>query len=277
MARAATRSRRSLDVTIPSGTCLTSQGRTSRCGPFFVSTILVDIASAGGLNSDMDISEIIRKRIKDAGKPFHANDTISQFFEDGELDLLEEEVSEKLQGVLNALIIDTANDHNTHRTAERMAKMYLREVFAGRYHPQPLVTDFPNAKKLDELYTVGPCRIRSACSHHFCPIEGQLWCGVIPGAKVIGLSKFSRIARWVMTRPQIQEESIVQLANLLEELIAPRGLAVVMKASHSCMTWRGVMEESTTMTTSVVRGILKESPASRTEFFQMITAQGFAA
>jgi GTP cyclohydrolase I len=157
-----------------------------------------------------------------------------------------------------------------------MAKMYLREVFAGRYEQFPKLTDFPNHKKLDELYAVGPITVRSACSHHLCPIEGELWIGVVPGARVIGLSKFSRIARWVMARPQIQEEAIVQLADLLEEKIKPRGLAVVLRARHSCMTWRGVRESSTTMTTSVVRGILKESPASRDEFFKTIAAQGFS-
>jgi GTP cyclohydrolase IA len=158
-----------------------------------------------------------------------------------------------------------------------VARMYLREVFAGRYEEPPRLTDFPNGKRLDELYAVGPCEIRSACSHHLCPVEGQLWCGVIPSKRIIGLSKFSRLARWIMARPQIQEEAVVQLADHLEELLQPRGLAVVMRLRHSCMTWRGVREGNAVMTSSVTRGMMRESPASRAEFFQLIDSQGFGA
>jgi GTP cyclohydrolase I len=153
--------------------------------------------------------------------------------------------------------------------------MYVREVFAGRYEPLPKLTDFPNGKELDELYAVGPCEIRSACSHHLCPVEGQLWCGMIPSNRVIGLSKFSRLARWITSRPQMQEEAIIQIADHLEGLLKPRGLAVVMRLRHSCMTWRGVREHQTVMTSSVTRGIMRESPAARAEFFQLIGSQGF--
>lgn len=222
----------------------------------------------------MAISETIRKRLIKAKAPYQANVSIAEHIKPGELAKLQAEVATKFQAVLDALIIEA--DHNTAGTAKRVAKMYLQEVFAGRYHPRPELTDFPNVRKLDELYSVGPCAIRSACSHHFCPIEGHVWCGVIPSERIIGLSKFSRLARWVTSRPQIQEEAIVQMANELEAVIKPRGLAVVMKARHTCMTWRGVNEHETTMTTSVVRGILKESAAARSEFYAMITAQGFS-
>lgn len=221
------------------------------------------------------ISEIVRERIRAAGKPFNANDSIAPFISEEEVGHLEAEVAVKIQAVLEALVIDTANDHNTRGTAKRMAKMYCREVFAGRYEPMPRVTDFPNVKHLDELYTVGPIQVRSACSHHFCPIEGQVWVGVVPSDTLIGLSKFTRLARWIAARPQIQEEAIVQLADLLETLIKPRGLAVVMKASHTCMTWRGVMEHETTMTNAVVRGLMKTDKITRDEFYRIIAAQGF--
>lgn len=225
----------------------------------------------------MDISRIIRNRLNAAGIPLRANSPIGDHLKAGELEKLQKELTNKVQAVLDALLIDTAKDHNTANTAKRVAKMYLHEVFAGRYHAMPSLTDFPNVSMLDELYTVGPIAIRSACSHHLCPIEGQLWCGIIPNreGKVIGLSKFSRVARWVMARPQIQEEAIVQLADLLESTLKPRGLGLVLRASHSCMTWRGVMEHATTMTTSVMRGILREAPASRQEFLALIGGQRF--
>lgn len=224
------------------------------------------------------ISVAIRKRLADAGVSLAANAAIGEHLLPGELEKLEAELTRHVQSMLGTLLIDTSKDHNTKGTARRVAKMYLREVFAGRYQPMPTVTDFPNVSKLDEVYTVGPIAVRSACSHHFCPIEGQAWCGIIPNGKgkVIGLSKFSRLTRWVMARPQIQEEAIVQLADLLERLIEPRGLAIVIKAKHACMTWRGVMESETTMTNSVTRGIFREAPASRQEFFSLIVGQEFA-
>lgn len=221
------------------------------------------------------ISETIRRRLMLEKVSMNANNPIGEHLLAGELDQLQIELEEKMQAVLDTLLIDTTSDHNTEKTAARVAKMYLREVFAGRYQPPPPMTDFPNVGRLDEVYTVGPITIRSACSHHLCPIEGELWCGVIPSARVIGLSKFSRIARWVMARPQIQEEAIMQLADKLETLIQPKGLALVMKARHSCMTWRGVMEHDTTMTTSVMRGYFKHAAQCRQEFFSAIGGQRF--
>lgn len=223
----------------------------------------------------INASEKIRGRLVAAGKAFCANDTIADCIEGGELKKLEDEVANKMQGVLDALVIDTENDHNTRGTARRVAKMFLREVFAGRYEAMPKITDFPNSKNLDELYTLGPIEVRSACSHHFCPIVGDLWCGVIPSKTVIGISKFSRISRWVLARPQIQEEAIMQLADLLESLIKPQGLAVVIRAKHSCMTWRGVKESATSMTTAVVRGRMKNEQICRDEFYRIIAGQGF--
>jgi GTP cyclohydrolase I len=153
--------------------------------------------------------------------------------------------------------------------------MYLREVFKGRYQPRPPVTDFPNAKALDEVYTVGPITVRSACSHHLVPIMGQAWIGVIPSERVIGLSKFNRLTEWVMSRPQIQEEAAIQLADEIEALIQPKALAVVLRAQHLCMTWRGVRESQTSMTTSIMRGIFRDKPEAREEFLSIIKGQGF--
>lgn len=217
----------------------------------------------------MSISEI-RQRLRDAGVSFAANDNIAQHLTTQEIDLVQREVEERFQGVLDALIIDCDADHNTRETAKRVAKMYVREVFAGRYMPAPAITEFPNAKALDEIYTLGPITVRSACSHHLVPITGKLWVGVIPSERVIGISKFVRLANWVMSRPHIQEEAAVMLADEIESRIKPIGLALVMDATHQCMTWRGVKETGTVMTTSIMRGAFRTDSDARSEFMQLI-------
>ena len=177
------------------------------------------------------ISTIIRQRLQDAGQRFHANDNIAAFLNPHELEQLLDEVAEKMQGVLDSLVIDTVNDHNTQDTARRVAKMYVKEVFKGRYTHAPALTEFPNAEYLNELMIVGPITVRSACSHHLCPVIGKLWVGVLPNkqSNVIGLSKYARLVDWIMGRPQIQEEAIVQLADTIMEKTRPDGLAVVME------------------------------------------------
>ena len=134
----------------------------------------------------------------------------------------------------------------------------------------PKITDFPNAKQLNQIYTLGPITIRSACSHHMVPITGRAWIGILPSDRVIGISKFVRLTEWVMARPQIQEEATVQLADIIESMIKPQGLAVVVEATHNCMTWRGVRENDTKMTTSVMRGVFLDSSDARAEFFRLI-------
>ena len=150
--------------------------------------------------------------------------------------------------------------------------MYLTEVFRGRYLPQPAVTQFPNAERLNELMIIGPITVRSTCSHHFCPIMGKLWIGVMPNdqAKLIGLSKYARVAEWIMSRPQIQEEAVVQLADLITEKVQPDGVAIVMEATHYCMSWRGVKDPDSKMINSVMRGVFLEDPALRSEFLALM-------
>ena len=219
-----------------------------------------------------EVSDRIRARIQAAGRRFHANDNIADFIDgEAELDALEDEIMAKMQAVLETLVIDTQSDHNTHGTARRVARMFLHEVFKGRYHAMPSVTEFPNAEHLNELMIVGPITVRSACSHHLVPILGKLWIGVLPSeqSNLIGLSKFSRIADWIMSRPQIQEEAVMQLADLLEARLQPDGLALVLEADHYCTQWRGVKDESH-MTNSVMRGAFLTNPESRKEFLQLI-------
>ena len=221
---------------------------------------------------DAPVSARIRERIQRARQRFHANDNIAAFLEPGDLDALLDEVEGKMKGVLESLVIDTESDHNTQDTARRVARMYLTEVFRGRYVAAPQVTEFPNAERLNELMIVGPISVRSACSHHFCPIMGRLWIGLMPNehSNLIGLSKYSRLAEWVMSRPQIQEEAITQMAELLMRKVSPDGLAVVMEADHFCMHWRGVKDSETKMVNSVMRGSFLKDAALRREFLSLI-------
>ena len=177
-----------------------------------------------------------------------------------------------MQDVLESLVIDTESDHNTQDTARRVAKMFVREVFAGRYSEIPAITEFPNISRLDELMVIGPLTVRSACSHHLCPIVGKIWIGVLPNEKsnLIGLSKYARITEWIMGRPQIQEEAVIQLADILEDKIKPIGLAVVMDADHLCMQWRGVKDMDSKMLNSVMRGRFLEDTDLRREFLSLL-------
>ena len=222
------------------------------------------------------VSVKIRERLRAARRRFHANDNIADFIEPGELEQLLDEVETKMQAVLGSLVIDTENDHNTGQTARRVAKMYLNEVFRGRYVQSPAVTEFPNAEHLNELMIVGPITVRSACSHHLCPVIGQIWIGVLPNehTNVIGLSKYARLAEWVMGRPQIQEEAVVKLADLIQKKTQPDGLAIVMEASHFCMGWRGVKDVDSKMINSVMRGSFLKDANLRREFLSLLPRKG---
>ena len=222
--------------------------------------------------SDEPVSARIRARIRAAKKRFHANDNIAAFIEPGEMDQLVDEVQSKMKAVLDSLVIDTVSDHNTHDTARRVAKMYLKEVFQGRYVTAPTTTEFPNVEHLNELMLVGPITVRSACSHHFCPIIGKLWVGVMPNqhSNLIGLSKYARMAEWIMSRPQIQEEAVTQIADLLMDKMRPDGLAIVMEADHFCMHWRGVKDMDSKMINSVMRGSFLKDPSLRREFLSLL-------
>ena len=222
--------------------------------------------------SGLPLSVMIRRRIEAQKARFHANDNIAAFIKPGELERLVNEVSEKMQAVLESLVIDTKNDHNTRNTSQRVAKMYVQEVFNGRYVEQPTLTKFPNVSRLNELMIIGPITVRSACSHHLCPIMGRIWIGVLPSKEsaLIGLSKYSRLTEWVMCRPQIQEEAVVELADMLEKKIKPIGVAVVMDADHFCMQWRGVKDRDSKMINSVMRGAFLKDSNLRREFLALI-------
>lgn len=216
----------------------------------------------------METSDKIRQRIKEAGAKFNSNHNISEFIEDGELEQLQKEVECAFQGVLNTLVIDTDNDHNTQETAKRVAKMYVQEIFGGRFKKTPKVTAFPNMG-YKSLYTSGPISIRSTCAHHFQNIVGKAWVGIVPDKEVIGLSKFNRIVHHIAERPQIQEEMTTDIANELSRFAKTPHVAVVVKAEHHCMTHRGVREHESDMTTAIMLGAFNEDPALKQEFYDI--------
>ena len=214
------------------------------------------------------ISRIIRERIEASGERFHSNDNIADFIHDGDLERLQIEVQGKMQAVLDSLVIDTANDHNTNETAKRVAKMFVHETFGGRYTPVPKVTSFPN-EGYSSLYTSGPISIRSTCAHHFQNIVGKCWVGIFPEEEVIGLSKFNRIIHHIAERPQIQEEMTSQIIEALKEHAKTDNVAVVVKAEHHCMTHRGVREHESDMTTAIMSGKFQTDSSLKDEFYNI--------
>ena len=216
-------------------------------------------------------SERIKQRIKDDNGKFFCNDNISKYIEPADFDDLIAEVAGKMQGVLESLVIDTANDHNTQDTANRVAKMFCTEIFSGRYRPQPKITAFPNVTAYDQVYVTGPITIRSTCAHHMMPIMGKAYVGIFPGDNVIGLSKFNRMVDWVASRPQIQEEMTIQIADLIENQTGAKGIAVLIQAEHGCMSMRGVKEHDSNMSTSIMRGVFRDAPHLKQEFFNIVS------
>lgn len=218
-----------------------------------------------------NISETIRNRIIQAGDSFFANHNISKHIQPGELDQLESEIAEQFEGVLQRLVIDTEHDHNTQGTARRVAKMFVREIFGGRYQPMPRITSFPNMG-YESLYTTGPISIRSTCAHHFQNIVGSCWVGILPEGEVIGLSKFNRIVHWIAQRPQIQEEMTTEIAEALKEYAKTPNVAVIVKAEHHCITARGVKEHNSDMTTAVMHGAFRTDPSLKNEFYDIFAS-----
>ena len=214
------------------------------------------------------ISEVIKRRLIEAGQRFSCNDNISKYINEEEMKELQKEVEGQFQNVLSSLVIDTENDHNTKETSKRVAKMWIKEVFGGRYKNPPKITAFPNLG-YKSMYTSGPISVKSTCAHHFQNIVGNCWVGIIPNGEVIGLSKFNRIVHHIAERPQIQEEMTTQIAEELQKYSKTKNIAVLLKAEHHCMTHRGVREHESDMTTAIMLGAFKEDPATREEFYDI--------
>jgi GTP cyclohydrolase I len=179
-----------------------------------------------------------------------------------------------MQDVLTALGFDWVDDPNMRGTPQRWVKMMMGEVCSGCYAKRPKITTFPNAKALDQLYVVGPMTVRSLCSHHLLPVVGQSWVVLQPGDKLPGLSKFARLNDFIMRRPQMQEEATEQLADEIESMCKPKGLLVVVRATHFCMTYRGVKHEASQMVTQIARGSFRSIPSMKDEALDMVRRAG---
>ena len=219
------------------------------------------------------ISDVIRERVKSANKRFFASDNISDFIKGTDKDKLIEELTEKFQDVLKALIIDTDNDPNSKGTAKRLAKMYVNELMSGRYEPMPDVTSFPNeGHERFEGMLVVRAEIISMCSHHHQPVKGVAIIGIIPTGYVIGLSKYARIAQWCARRGTLQEELANQVAREIMKHTDTENVAVYIEATHGCMENRGVQAHSSLTQTAVVHGLF-HNDAVKSEFFNHVKLQ----
>ena len=218
--------------------------------------------------------EEVTRRIKDANKRYWAGDNISEFIYEGEKQKLIEEAAEKFEGVLDSLIIDRHNDPNSHGTAKRLAKMYYNELMQGRYDRIPTATAFPNEG--ENAYTgmlVVRSELKSVCSHHHQPVTGVAYIGVIPNGKVIGLSKYTRIAQWCARRGTLQEELANDIAREIGKATDAKHLGVYIQATHGCCENRGIMAKSSLTQTTVLKGSFKDDPGTKKEFMDNIKLQ----
>ena len=218
--------------------------------------------------------EEVTRRIKDANKRYWAGDNISEFIYAGEKEKLIEEAAEKFEGVLDSLIIDRATDPNSHGTAKRLAKMYYNELMQGRYDRIPTATAFPNEG--EDAYTgmlVVRSELKSVCSHHHQPVTGVAYIGIIPNGKVIGLSKYTRIAQWCARRGTLQEELCNDIAREIKKATNSKNIGVYIQATHGCCENRGIMAHSSLTQTTVLEGSFKDDPGTKKEFMDNIKLQ----
>lgn len=222
----------------------------------------------------MKTSQFVCEELEKKGIRYWAGDNISEVLDEEIIDELIDEAEKAFEGVLDALVIDRKNDPNSRGTARRLAKMYYREIMAGRYHKKPNATAFPNEG--DSSYTgmlVVRAEITSLCSHHHQPVKGVAYIGVIPGDKVIGLSKYARIAHWCATRGTLQEELCNDIAREISTATQSDDVAVYIQAKHGCMENRGIKAHSSLTQTTVLKGAFFNKPDVKKEFFDNITLQ----
>lgn len=220
------------------------------------------------------ISKVIKKRIDDANARYWAGDNISEFIHDEkEKQLLIDEATEKFEAVLDSLLIDRHNDPNSQGTGRRLAKMYINEIMSGRYNPRPTATAFPNDS--EDRYAgmlVVRSELKSMCSHHHQPVAGVAYIGIIPSNKVIGLSKYTRIAQWCARRGTLQEELCNDIAREIMQATESENVAVYIQATHGCCENRGIGAHSSLTQTTVLRGEFHNSDVKK-EFFDNVKLQ----
>jgi GTP cyclohydrolase I len=238
-----------------------------------------DINKAFAKATETPVSEQIKGRIKQAGVRFFAGDNVSAFMKEGEKALLIDELATKFEAVLDSLLIDRENDPNSKGTGRRMAKMYINELMAGRFEDAPPVTAFPNddpTSRYTGLLSVR-AELKSMCSHHHQIVDGMCYIGLIPSTKVIGLSKYARIAQWCARRGTLQEELTRNIADEIQKHTETEDIAVVTRLAHGCCTNRGIMAKDSTTTCSVLRGQFY-NPSLKSEFLATVNgpAAGFS-
>jgi len=222
----------------------------------------------------MDTSKKIKQRLVEAGKRHWAGDNISEFIEEGEKDQLIDELAVKFEDVLKGLVIDTDNDPNSMGTGKRLAKMYINELMAGRYDPIPAATAFPNdSEDRYEGMLVVRSELTSMCSHHHQIVRGVAYIGIIAADKLIGLSKYTRIAQWCAARGTLQEELANDIVREIQKATGAEHLGVYVQATHGCVENRGVKAHSSLTQTTVLKGAFKEDAGTKKEFMDNIKLQ----
>ena len=220
------------------------------------------------------LSQVIRNRLKQNNKRFWAGDNISEYISDVEKDSLINEATTAFEQVLDTLLIDRETDPNSKGTARRLAKMYFNEIMAGRYEPAPDATAFPNdSTDRYQGMLVVRSELRSMCSHHHQPVAGVAYIGIIAAEKLIGLSKYTRIAQWCARRGTLQEELCNDIAREIQKATNSENVAVYIQATHGCCENRGIMAHSSLTQTTVLKGAFKTDPSVKKEFFDNIKLQ----
>ena len=220
------------------------------------------------------LSQVIRNRLKQNNKRFWAGDNISEYISDVEKDSLINEATTAFEQVLDTLLIDRETDPNSKGTARRLAKMYFNEIMEGRYVPGPDATAFPNdSTDRYQGMLVVRSELRSMCSHHHQPVAGVAYIGIIAAEKLIGLSKYTRIAQWCARRGTLQEELCNDIAREIQKATNSENVAVYIQATHGCCENRGIMAHSSLTQTTVLKGAFKDDQGTKKEFFDNIKMQ----
>ena len=224
--------------------------------------------------SEKNLAQVIRQQMRSQGKRFWAGDNISDYVDEEQKQVLINEATEAFEQVLDALLIDRETDPNSKGTARRLAKMYFNEIMAGRYDPAPDATAFPNdSQDRYEGMLVVRSELRSMCSHHHQPVSGVAYIGIIAAEKLIGLSKYTRIAQWCARRGTLQEELANDIAREIARATGAKDLGVYIQATHGCCENRGIMAHSSLTQTTVLKGAFKDDAGTKKEFFDNIKMQ----
>jgi GTP cyclohydrolase I len=220
------------------------------------------------------LSQVIRDKLKRDNKRFWAGDNISEYVSEVEKDTLITEAAAAFEGVLQALLIDTETDPNSKGTARRLAKMYYNEIMAGRYDQAPDATAFPNdsADRYEGMLVVRS-ELRSMCSHHHQPVTGVAYIGIIAASKLIGLSKYTRIAQWCARRGTLQEELCNDIAREISKATDSDNVGVYLRMTHGCCENRGIMAHDSSTTTTVLKGAFTQDAGTKKEFFDTLSLQ----